>query len=90
MGSVECMRRPPCYYNGGICPSVTTMHIALLVDNKIIEMTASLEQAKKLAEPYIVENRQIGIEHRESYTERPAPIQIWIYDYDVRDWVEQK
>jgi len=66
------------------------MHVALFVDNKIIEMTASVEQAKQLAEPYIVENRQVSIEHRESYTEKPAPIRIWVYHYDVYDWVEQK
>ena len=38
------------------------MGIQLLADNKLIALPDSLEQAKKLAEPYIIEKREIKIE----------------------------
>lgn len=63
----------------------TKMGIQLLADNKLIALPDSLEQAKKLAEPYIIEKREIKIECSAS----PAPMRNWIYDYKERDWVEQ-
>lgn len=63
----------------------TTMGIQLLVDNKLFALPDSLEQAKQLAEPCVIEKREIRIE-RSAWL---APIQIWIYDYKELDWVEQ-
>lgn len=62
------------------------MGIALLVDDKLIGMPESVEQAKKVAEPYIIEQRKISIKQGSTV----APMQIWIYDYKEQDWVEQK
>ncbi len=58
----------------------------LYVDEKSTTMAASLEQARRLAVPYI-NNRQaikleIGIASR--------PTQVWAYDYDTREWVLQR
>lgn len=61
------------------------MSIQLLADNKLIALPDSLEQAKTLAEPYIIEKREIKIECSAS----PAPMQNWFYDYKVRDWIER-
>jgi hypothetical protein len=45
----------------------------------------SLKEAKEFAAPYIVNGPSIRIE---SFV-APAPSQIWIYDYQIKDWVEQ-
>lgn len=61
------------------------MGIALLVDDKPIGMSESVEQAKKFAEPYITEQRKISIEQGST----AAPMRKWIFDYEEQDWVEQ-
>ena len=62
------------------------MGVQLLVDKKpIAPLCDSLEEAKQLAEPYIIEKRAISIERGAS----PAAMQTWIYDYKEQDWVEQ-
>lgn len=65
------------------------MAIALLVDDIPVGLPDSLEQAKKLAEPYIVENRKVSIE-RGSTTAPLQAMQTWNYCYKEQDWVEQK
>jgi hypothetical protein len=46
----------------------------------------TLEEAKQLAAPHIMNKRPLKIA---SFV-APVPSQIWIYDYDENDWVEQR
>jgi len=61
------------------------MGFMLYVDDKLTAVGKSLEEAKRLAEPYLTDTRQLRIESAVA----PAPTQIWNYHYDIRMWVER-
>lgn len=56
------------------------------IDDKPTSVVNSLEEAKQLAEPHIVNRLSLRIESLVA----PAPSQIWIYDHRITDWVEQR
>lgn len=58
----------------------------LYVDEKSTTMAYSLEQARRLALPYI--NKRQAIKLEVSVTAHP--IQVWIFDYETREWVLQR
>lgn len=58
----------------------------LHVDEKATTVAYSLEQARRLAIPYINNRQAIKLEI--CVTSRPT--QVWAYDYDTSEWVLQK
>jgi hypothetical protein len=62
------------------------MGYMVYIDDKSTRVVDTLEEAKHLAAPYIVNRRSPRIESLVA----PAPSQIWIYDFDIEDWVEQR
>ncbi len=62
------------------------MRYMVYIDEKLTHGVSTLEAAKQLAVPYIVNRRLLRIESLGA----PTPSQFWIYDYDVEDWVEQR
>lgn len=67
------------------------MAIALLIDDNPISLPESLELAKKLAEPFIVEKKKVSIECGSTVCgSTVAPMQKWNYCYQEQDWVEQQ
>ena len=61
------------------------MGYLLIVDDKATTMSDSLGIAKKEAISIIQNKIPVRIE---SFV-APAESQIWIYDYSIKDWVEQ-
>jgi hypothetical protein len=49
-------------------------------------MVLSLEQAKKVGKLYMNEAKQMRIESLDA----PGKSEIWNFDYESKDWVEQK
>ncbi len=60
-----------------------TMGCKLYVDEKATTAAHSLEQARRLAVPYI--NKRQAIKLEICITSRPT--QLWAYDYDTGEWV---
>ena len=58
----------------------------LYVDEKSTTTAYSLEQARRLAVPYI--NKRQAIKLEISVTAHPT--QVWIYDHETREWVLQR
>lgn len=56
------------------------------IDDKSPIPQNSLDEAKQLAGQYIANSPSLRIE---SFV-APAPSQVWIYDYQIDDWVEQR
>ncbi len=55
----------------------------LYVEEKSVAAAYSLEQARRLAIPYLDKQQAIKIEiHVAS-----LPTQVWVYDYDIKSWV---
>jgi hypothetical protein len=61
------------------------MGCKLYVDEKVTTAAYSLEQARRLAVPYINNRQAIKLEI--SIASRPT--QLWAYDHDTREWVLQ-
>jgi hypothetical protein len=58
----------------------------LYVDERSMAAAYSLEQARRLAIPYLANRRAIKIEiHVAS-----LPTQVWAYDYDAKSWLLQR
>ena len=58
----------------------------LYVDEESVTAAYSLEQARRLAIPYINKRQTIKIEiHIAS-----LPAQLWAYDYETREWILQR
>jgi hypothetical protein len=55
----------------------------LYIDSNPSGVYQSLEEAKRATEPHINEKCPLSIENPTA----PAPTRIWIYDYEVNDWV---
>jgi hypothetical protein len=64
----------------------TTTGYMLFVENKPHGFGQILEEAKSLAANSMSCKQQLRIE---SYV-APAPSQVWLYDYDIKAWVEQR
>ena len=62
------------------------MAVMLYLNNRPMQSAESLEEAKKKAELFITGRPEVCIER----TEWPAPVQAWIYDCELRQWVEQR
>lgn len=62
------------------------MGYMIYIDDKPTNVVNSLEEAKQLVGPQMVNRSSLRIESLVA----PAPSQIWIYDYKVPQWVEQK
>jgi hypothetical protein len=58
----------------------------LYVDEKSTTVAYSLDQARRLALPYINNRQAIKLEI--GVTSRPT--QLWAYDYDTGEWVLHK
>lgn len=58
----------------------------LYVDEKSTTMACSLQQARRLALPYI--NKRQAIKLEISVTAHPT--QVWIYDHETREWILQR
>ena len=58
----------------------------LHVDETATTVAHSLEQARRLAIPYIHNRQAVKLEI--CVTSRPT--QVWAYDYDTSEWVLQK
>jgi hypothetical protein len=58
----------------------------LYVDERPTPGTNSFDEAKKLAKQYIKTTSPLRIE---SFV-APERSQIWIYDHEINDWVEQR
>lgn len=61
------------------------MSYMIYIDDKPTILQNSLNEAKQLAGQYIANSPSLRIE---SFV-APAPSQVWIYDYQIGDWVEQ-
>jgi hypothetical protein len=59
------------------------MGCKLYVDEKATAAAYSLEQARRLALPYIDKRQAIKLE----ICIASRPTQLWDYDYDTREWV---
>lgn len=62
------------------------MSYMIYIDDKPTIPQNSLDEAKQLAGQYIANRPSLRIE---SFV-APAPSQVWIYDYQIDDWVEQR
>ena len=62
------------------------MGFMLFVDDTFTAVGKSLDEAKRLAVPYLSGARSLRIESAVA----PAPTQTWNYDHDMRTWVERK
>ena len=62
------------------------MDCRLYVDEKAMTAAYSLEQARRLAVPYIINRQAIKLE----ICVASHPTQVWAYDYDTREWVLQR
>lgn len=56
------------------------------IDDKPTSLQNTLDEAKQLAGQCIANRPSLRIESLVA----PAPSQVWIYDHQIDDWVEQR